>query len=105
MTARQTSSGSRRGVTIRELAALLVVVGFVTSCCIALKNPPRRGCYIPKDPTQLRGIHQGMVLWSQLPTAAPTTVIDSERARADAMSLAMCHRAFVVSAIAHGAPP
>ncbi|CAG0992926.1 hypothetical protein PHYC_02398 [Phycisphaerales bacterium] len=57
----------RSGFTLIDLLVVLIVVAFVAGV-IFIPMTARRGCCGSrpiKDSTQIRGIHQGMVLWAQ----------------------------------------
>jgi hypothetical protein len=54
-----------RGLTIVEVIAVIVVFVLVVGIALSMLGRTRDPARFFKDSTQVRGIHQGMVLWSQ----------------------------------------
>jgi type II secretory pathway pseudopilin PulG len=54
-----------RGFTIIELGAVVIVVAILVVFLLPLMAPRHHGSRQIKDSMQVRGIHQGMVLWAQ----------------------------------------
>jgi len=61
-----TGRGSARGFTLVELG-VCIVVALLIALLVAplLRGKGRTGPHHSKDPTQVRGIHQGLVMWAQ----------------------------------------
>lgn len=59
--------GRRCGFTVSELAAVVVASVLLAALIVPAVLTPRRCCSSPqlKDSTQVRGIHQSMLLWAQ----------------------------------------
>lgn len=86
------------------LAIALLVIGYT------LPRLGGHGTATParqiKDSTQVRGIHQGMVLWDQTYSAQAGEEARAAAAiEADAANLAYIQRGFIISTGTHGATP
>lgn len=55
----------RRGLTLLELLAVILMIAFIIALLVPIVGRVRPRNYVMRESTQIRGIHQGLVLFAQ----------------------------------------